>query len=328
MTIDRLFGFQRAFDHPVVLWISIGIAALLASAGLVIFLVPFRSPAFRTELVRRYLSWLVIAPLVVGPILLGAAWTMGMVLVMSLLCYREYARATGLFREKLISLMVVLGILAVSFAALDHWYGFYVALFPLFAGLVTVSTIFLDRPQGYIQRVALGVLGFMLFGCALSHLSYMANDADYRPKLLLIILAVQMNDVFAFISGKLFGRRKLAPATSPNKTVAGSIGALILTTALVAILGRHVFEGTALANGLRLTALGVIVSVVGQLGDLTLSSIKRDLDIKDMGEAIPGHGGVLDRCNSLLFVAPAVFHYVGYFLGWGLDQPVRILTGE
>lgn len=69
------------------------------------------------------------------------------------------------------------------------------------------------------------------------------------------------------------------------------------------------------------------ICVGGQLGDLMLSSIKRDLGIKDMGTLIPGHGGLLDRFDSLLLVAPAVFHYVRYFIGIGLDQPARILSG-
>jgi phosphatidate cytidylyltransferase len=71
----------------------------------------------------------------------------------------------------------------------------------------------------------------------------------------------------------------------------------------------------------------LIVSVAGQFGDLMVSSIKRDLGIKDMAATIPGHGGFLDRFDSLILVAPAVFHYVGYFRGFGLDQPTRIITG-
>jgi len=71
----------------------------------------------------------------------------------------------------------------------------------------------------------------------------------------------------------------------------------------------------------------VIISAGGQIGDLTLSSIKRDLGIKDWANTFPGHGGLLDRFNSLLLVAPAVFHYVGYLRGVGLDQPQRIITG-
>jgi len=107
--------------------------------------------------------------------------------------------------------MVVVGIVVVNFAVLDHWYDFFVALFLLASGMVAAVAILADRPKGYIQRVALGVLGFALFGSALGHLGYMANDANYRPILLLVFLAVEANDVFAFVVGKTLGDMKLAP---------------------------------------------------------------------------------------------------------------------
>ena len=130
---------------------------------------------------------------------------------------------------------------------------------------------------------------------------------------MLIILTVELNDVFAYITGKLFGRRKIAPHTSPNKTLGGALGALILTTALVATIGHFVFRGSAIDTAVKLIGLGLIVSVAGQFGDLMLSSIKRDIGIKDMGATIPGHGGLFDRFDSLLLVSPAVFHYVRLF---------------
>ena len=99
-----------------------------------------------------------------------------------------------------------------------------------------------------------------------------------------------------------------------------------MTTALAAGLGAIVFAGTAINTPVKLITLGLILSAAGQLGDLTLSSIKRDLGIKDWAATFPGHGGLLDRFNSLLFAAPAVFHYVGYLQGVGLNQVPRILT--
>jgi phosphatidate cytidylyltransferase len=330
ITYERLFGYRHAFDHPVTLAIVFGVAAVLVLSPVVVQLL-FRFACIneqqRTELMLRYKSWLFLIPLMFVPVLLGAAWTQVAVLVLSLLCYREFARATGLFREKLISLVVVIGIVAVMAAALDHWYDLFVALFPLVVAVLAATAILPDQPRGYIQRVALGVLAFALFGVAFGHLSYMSNDANYRPLLLMVLIAVAANDVFAYVVGKSLGRRKLAPNTSPNKTVAGAAGALLLTTGLVAVLAHFVFKDSPFDRAPVLFALGATISIVGQLGDLMLSSIKRDLGLKDTGVALPGHGGLLDRFDSLILVAPAVFHLVGYFLGFGLDQPTRIFSG-
>lgn len=331
MIQDRLFGASRAFDHPVAKWISIGVGAALVVALLVIAIlsaVGVVKDPFRKELWKRTLAWAVMAPLMIGPVLLGAAWTIGAVTILSLACYAEFARATGLFREKLVSAVVAIGILVVNFAAFDHWYGFFVSLFPLTVIVIAAVSILPDDPKGYLQRVALGVLAFMLFGSSLGHVSFMANDAHYRPIVLMLLLGVQLNDVFAFCAGKTLGRRKIVPNTSPGKTLGGHLGALVLTTPLIAVIAHYVFPGTALDKPGWLLLLGALVSISGQLGDLMLSSIKRDIGIKDMGNTIPGHGGVLDRVNSLLLAAPAVFHYVQFFVGFGIDQPSRIVTGQ
>ena len=94
------------------------------------------------------------------------------------------------------------------------------------------------------------------------------------------------------------------------------------------LLGHGVFLGTPMDRWWLLLVLGLLVSVAAQAGDLMLSSIKRDLGIKDMGVTLPGHGGVLDRFNSLLLVAPSVFHLVGYYVGFGLDEPVSDHTPD
>ncbi|MHC5071602.1 MAG: phosphatidate cytidylyltransferase [Planctomycetota bacterium] len=322
---ERLFGYQHAFDHQVTVWLTVFAAGVLVIAPLFIAMGVLSGrigSAQRTELRKRYLSWLLLAPLMVVPILLGAFWMMLAVMLLSILCYREYARVTGCFRHRMLSLVVVAGMLLVFFAVFDHWYGLFVAAAPLTVGAISVIALIADEPKG-----ALGVLGFMLFGVGLGHLAYFGNDAGYRPMLLMLVVGIQMNDVFAYVSGKLFGRRKLVPKTSPNKTWGGSLGALVLTTSIVAVIAHYVFEGSRLDHPLRLITFGLIVSVLGQLGDLMLSSIKRDVGIKDTGQLIPGHGGLLDRFDSTLLVAPAAFHFIGYFNGIGLDQAPRILTG-
>jgi len=327
---ERLFGVMSAFEHPVTVWIVSGIAVGLVITPAIIWALGAMgriTPDHRRQLWLRYAAWLALVPAMAAPVLLGAGATIVAVCVLSLLCYREFARATGLFRETLASLIVVTGMLCLTFAALDHWYAFFVAISPLVIVALLAAPIVQDRPKGYIQRVGLGALSFMLFGSCLGHLAFLANDALYRPMLLMILLTVELNDIFAYITGKAIGGPRLLANTSPNKTMAGSVGAIVLTTPLVAFLGHFVFEGSPLDAPLHLIALGLIVAVGGQLGDLVLSSVKRDIGIKDLGVAIPGHGGFLDRFDSLLLVAPAVFHYVAWVRGIGLDQPVRVFTG-
>jgi phosphatidate cytidylyltransferase len=141
------------------------------------------------------------------------------------------------------------------------------------------------------------------------------------------LVAAAIDDVAAFAAGWLFGRRKLCPNTSPNKTVAGGVGAAVVTALVVWAAGRLVFDRTPLDHPGRLLTFGVLLSVAGQFGDLVLSSIKRDLGLKDLDVLIPGHGGLLDRFDSLLLVAPVAFHFVNYFVGVGVGQPVCVFTG-
>ena len=330
LTRERLFGFRHAFDDRVTVVLTL-IALTLFLLGPVLILIATHTPTSgedkREELWDRYRSWIWLALFILVPILAGAFWTILAVGTLSLLCYREYARITGLFRERTISLIVVIGILFITFASLDNWYQLYVALFPLTVALIAIGGLIPDQPKGYIQRVGLAVLGFALFGSALGNLGNIANDWNYRPILLLIIFAVELNDIFAYICGHLLGRRKFVPNTSPNKTIGGALGAIALTTPLVAIGAHFIWSGAALDTPVRLVGLGIIVSIVGQFGDLMLSSIKRDLGLKDTSKLIPGHGGILDRFDSLILVAPAVFHYVNYFVGFAVDQQQQIFPG-
>ncbi|MGG5886520.1 phosphatidate cytidylyltransferase [Falsiroseomonas sp. HC035] len=323
-------GWDIAFGHPVtrgLVGATIGILLLAAAVIGALSVSGRASPALLRELWLRLGSWAVLLPLIMAPILAGRVFTIAAVTLLGLACLREYDRATGLFREYLLVAVVAIGILAANFAALDHWYGFFVALWPLTVTIIAVASIPLDRPGGYIQRTALAIFAYMLFGAGLAHLGYMANDPNYRPLLLLLVLAVGLNDVAAFTSGKLIGGPKLLPATSPNKTISGALGALVCTTLLVAYVAGLIFEGTPMDSPWKLILLGALVSIGGQAGDLMLSSIKRDIGIKDMGVLLPGHGGILDRFNSLLLVAPATFHLIQFYIGWGMDAPTRILTG-
>ena len=313
---ERLFDFRQALNEPAVVLI-VGLLILLLSVTPPIILMLDRlvglDSALRHDLWRRYVSWLIMVPIIAAPVLLGAAWTILAVAILSLLCFGEFAAATGLFRDKLMCLLVVVGILALAYAAADHWYRLFVALTPMSIVVITAVATSLDRPKGYIQRVALAIFGFILFGTCLGHLGFMTNDTHYRSLILLLVFSAQLNDVFAFVVGKSLGGPKLAPRTSPNKTVSGALGAIVLTTLLVFWLGGIVFTEGPLAGPIQRLVLGLVISIGGQVGDLTVAAIKRDAGIAKAWAMIPGHGGVLDRANSLLLSTPAMFHLVNHF---------------
>ena len=172
---------------------------------------------FAEEFVARCRTWLLLAVAFLLPLMRGAAWTILAVLVVSILCYRELARATGLFRERTISALVVLGILTLTLAVFDHWYACFVTTMLIFVSLIPMIGAVQDRPQGYIQRVALGVLSFLLFGACLGHLSYLANSAAYQRIILWLLIRVAIDDNFAYMVGKAFGKRKIARTPAPGR---------------------------------------------------------------------------------------------------------------
>ncbi len=328
-THARLWDYEQALTHPVTRQIVILLVVVLALTP-IIFIALRRcgisSDKLNTELWKRYFSWLVIIPAMTLPVLAGAGWTILAAGLLSIFCYREFIRAPGVPRDGRVEAVVFAGIVLLTAAALDNFYALFTALVPEIICLIAVVAILIDRPSGYIQRAAVGMFGYLLFGVALLHLALLANDAGYRPLILMLLLVVELNDVFAFCAGKLFGRRKLVPNTSPNKTIGGALGAVVCTTAVVYLLTGPLFADTVLAAPLHRMVLGLTISVAGQFGDLVLSSIKRDLGIKDMGKILPGHGGLLDRFDSLILAAPAMFHYVNYFVGIGVDEPTRIFS--
>ena len=240
------------------LGVVIGVAIVSVVAGVAIQWLRWSgrvSPDLYRDLYLRWRSWIVIVVLILVPTLLGAAWTMLAVALLSLACYYEFARATGLRGEMALNTVVVCGIGLVTFAIVDHYDRLFFASAALTVVALTVVTIPGDRPQGYIHRVALAIFGFLLFGYSLGYVGNLANvadlgnGADYRSLVVTIMLAVALNDIFAYCVGKVLGGRKLLPHTSPGKTLAGSLGALILASPIIALLFHAVLAGLPRTGG-------------------------------------------------------------------------------
>jgi phosphatidate cytidylyltransferase len=266
---------------------------------------------------KAYRGWLVIVPTTLAFLFLGRIATIAFVTLLSLFGFKEYARATGLDRDWMMTGAAYLAILAVgTLSAINDptygtrgWYGLFIALPVFVVATLMLIPILRNRAAGQLQSLALAILGFVYIGWMFGHLSFMTNATNAYGYLLYLLFAVELNDVAAFTFGKLFGKHPLRSNISPKKTWEGALGALAVSLALPWIM-RFSFSyfGT-----LQCLLTGVIVGIGGQLGDLSISIIKRDIGVKDMGEAIRGHGGILDRIDSLIYVAPLFFHMAGYF---------------
>ena len=264
-----------------------------------------------------YRGWLIMVPIFFAFIIMGRIPIILGLFGLSLYGFIEFARATRLIQRRWITRVVYLGILTVAVFALVldlktgyfGAYGFFMALPVYTICLILLVPILQNRYEGQLHSLALGITGFIYFGWMFGHLSFLANSDYSINYLLYLIFAVEINDISAYTFGKLFGRHKLRSQISPNKTIEGSIGALFVSMCL-----PWAFRATFPEFGpLQLIWTGLIVGIGGQLGDLTISVIKRDMGIKDMGSLIPGHGGILDRIDSLIFVSPLFFHMTRYF---------------
>lgn len=135
------------------------------------------------------------------------------------------------------------------------------------------------------------------------HLLWIRNSTHGISAIIFIVVVTELNDVFQYLMGKFFGKHKITPQISPNKTLEGLIGGVFLTIILSNILGYFLLKTGILTNCI----LGLILGVSGFLGDIFMSYLKRKTDVKDTGNLLPGHGGLLDRVDSLIFNAPLFF---------------------
>ncbi|MER2997335.1 phosphatidate cytidylyltransferase [Pontibacter populi] len=177
-------------------------------------------------------------------------------------------------------------------------------------GLVFVLELYRKQPQPFtnIAFTLLGVLYVALPFGLLHKLGYLNDTYDWQPILGLMLL-IWASDTGAYIAGKNFGKRKLFPRISPGKTWEGWFGGMLLTLAVAYGLSVY-FQDLELYQWL---GIGVIVSVFGVLGDLVESMLKRSLDVKDSGTLLPGHGGILDRFDSLIIVIPFIVAFLQIF---------------
>lgn len=310
---------SQALNNDIFRTYLVIIIVILAATGAALSILTWGLRKDVGPIWRIYRSWLVMASVILGFIFLGRVVILIGFMVLSLVGFKEYARSTGLYRDWWMTGGVYAGIVCITILLLmpdpktgmPGWYGMFMTLPVYVIALLLLIPILRNKTRGQLQSVSLSIVGFMYIGWMFGHLGLLANSNNPYGYLLYILLAVELNDVAAFTFGKLFGRHPLRSEISPKKTWEGALGALGVSLLLPWLLGFSFPELSAFHRVL----LGLIVGIGGQLGDLSISVIKRDLGIKDMGAVIPGHGGILDRIDSMIYTAPLFLHMIRYFYG-------------
>ncbi|ASE84629.1 TPA: phosphatidate cytidylyltransferase [Citrobacter koseri] len=195
------------------------------------------------------------------------------------------------------------------------WYGMFVVFIPVYVFLFLPARMVLTGDtQGFLRTASQLHWSLMTTVFAFSHVAFLlvlpADGLQTGALLVLFLVGLtEFNDIAQYLWGKSLGRIRVIPKVSPNKTLAGLLGGVVTTAVAAMILGPLL---TPLNWPMALLA-GVIIGITGFCGDVVMSAIKRDIGVKDSGTLLPGHGGILDRLDSLIFTAPVFFHFIRYF---------------
>ncbi len=267
-----------------------------------------------TSFKARIITALIGVPIVVLALLAPTPIITVAVVAASLIGLYEYYRAVGLSEHRDICIMGYIAAIVISCGA-EYTAGISLVLVYVF--IVALAIIMMVGKRG----VTLNHIGLLLFGLIyipyfLSHIVYVRTMDLGRFYIWLIFIGAFLTDTCAYFIGCRFGKHKLCPTISPKKTIEGAIAGVIgggFSFVVYGLVVNTFFAEFLDGNHFSLIllfVLGLIASVISQIGDLTASAIKRQYNVKDFGDMLPGHGGILDRCDSIIFVAPTIFLFL------------------
>ena len=304
---------------PPVVWCMVGMVSLLAVASLAVALLRRLKPEKdHRELVQRVKTWWFI----IGPFLLALLICKGVSIVffclVSYLALKEYFSLIPTRRaDRRVLFWAYLAIPIQYWWIYTDWYGMFIIFIPVYMFLLLPMRMVLKgETEGFLKAAGTLHWGLMTTVFSLSHMAFLlvlpqeGYPTGYGAGLVLYLVSLtELNDVAQYIWGKSLGKRKVVPKVSPNKSWAGLVGGVATTTVLAWLLAPLL---TPLCGRDALIA-GFLIGLAGFLGDVTVSAVKRDIGIKDSGGILPGHGGILDRVDSLTFTAPLFLHFIRYF---------------
>jgi phosphatidate cytidylyltransferase len=313
-TIDAMLGRL----HPNILIGLAGVFALLVTASLVVWLLGRLKPGINLGSVpARVRSWWVMVLVMSVAVLLSRTVALAFFTLVSFLALKEYLSLIPTRRADRSVLFFAYLSIPLQYVWIYHeWYGMFIIWVPVYLFLfLPMQMVVIGKTEGFLRAAGTLHWGLMMTLFSISHVAYLlVLPAQGNPQgggaalVFYLVFLTQFNDVAQFLWGKAIGRAKAVPTVSPGKTMGGLLGGLGTTIVLAVVLARH-FTPFDLRWAL---CAGVIIGLGGFIGDVVISALKRDLGVKDSGDLIPGHGGILDRIDSLTYTAPLFFHFVYY----------------
>ena len=302
-----------------VYWILESLLAAVSLASLVGYLLKRRQPENPSvdNLNARIRSWWVMFLMGGAALLAGRIAIILLFAFISFLTLREFVTQAPVRRADHSALFVCFFLaLPVQYLLIGiGWYGLFSIWIPVycFLALAVVAALFTDTER-FLDRTAATQWGLILCVYCISHIPALMTlripGYENRAPLLMVfvVLIAQVSDIMQYVWGKLLGRHLVVPTLSPSKTVEGLVGGVLSATALGALLWP-----ITPFNVWQAALMAFMIAILGFLGGLVMSAIKRDRGIKDWSHLIEGHGGMLDRMDSLCFSAPVFFHLTRYF---------------
>jgi phosphatidate cytidylyltransferase len=193
-------------------------------------------------------------------------------------------------------------IVPIAYQRGEFAFPFTIAIVTVFALLWYMFQVVRARP---VVNVAVTVMGFVYVGCLGAFAGLLLSYQNGVGLILGVVLCVVAYDIVGYVVGSQFGKTRVAPMISPNKTVEGLVAGMVASIVVALVIVNRITPWNELTDAL---ALGIVVAFAAPLGDLCESMLKRDLGVKDFGTLLPGHGGILDRFDAILFCLPAVYY--------------------
>lgn len=295
-----------------------GLFGILIVASLIGFVLSRRKQnATISNLNARIRAWWVMCTIAVIAMLIGPIGSVVLFALMSFFALRECITLMPTRRgdhEALFWCFFI--ILPAQYLLVGiQWYSVFVIFIPVYAFLFIPARVAIagDTHQ-FLERSAKIQWSLMMAVYCVSHapallmLSIPGYEGENIKLILFMMIVVQISDVLQYVFGKLWGKRPIVPKLSPNKTVEGFVGGLLSAS----LVGAGLWWATPF-NPLQAFLISLLITLLGFLGGLCMSAIKRDRGVKDFGAMLEGHGGMMDRIDSLCFAAPVFFHVVRYW---------------